>query len=248
MDSRPGSDSPSSSAGAGPAHSAADAGASQSDKEGMSTGAKFLIGCLGIVGVLAVAGAIGSYVLYNYIGDRGREFVGGLEQQAEAQQVMERLEEEHPFEPPSDGVVSEASARALFDVTDEVWSEVQPWAEELADVARRVEERDQPSVADLTLGPRLISRLAEGRVLFAETLDQHDLAPQEYLWTGYTLLRAYEELDRPEEERTSPPENLELAERYRAELEELNRPAVDGRPARGSVFYVASLWGLTSEQ
>ncbi|MEX2527875.1 MAG: hypothetical protein WEA09_09595 [Gemmatimonadota bacterium] len=211
----------------------------------MSTGAKFFIGCLGVLAVMGIVGIVLAYAVFNVVGDRVGDFAGGLEQQQEAQETLVRLQREHTFQQPSDGVVTPAQAETFFQVTDELWEEMRPWADELEDLALRMEERDQPSLTDMAAGFRTMGRFVEGRLVFADAMDRHDLSAHEYLWTGMSLMRAYEELDRDEERRTVAPENIRLAERHRSELEEIHRASSDGRPDRGAVFHLSMLWGMT---
>jgi hypothetical protein len=142
------------------------------------------------------------------------------------------------------GVVDESGVRMVFAVTDDMWAVMQPWADELSDLSRRVAERDAASITDLAAGLRGLSRFGEGRAMFAETLDAHGVSAEEYIWTGLALIRAHEELERPEESRVAPEANLALARRFDGELTLLRQTGDGSRPEKGAVFHLAALWGM----
>lgn len=219
------------------------------EKKGLSGGAKLLIGCLGAGVVVAILGGIALVVLFrvggSMVSERVGDFAGGVERQAEAQRTLTRLQDDHPFDPPEGGVVDDGGARMVFAVTDDMWEVMEPWAEEFADLALRMEERETASITDLATGLRGVSRFAEGRAVFAETLDAHGVSAEEYIWTGLALIRAHEELERPEESRAAPEANMALARRYDEELSALRRAGEGNRPDQGSVFHLAVIWGMS---
>jgi len=218
-------------------------------KKKLPGGAKLLFGCLGVGLAAVLLGAIALVVLFNVGGsllsDRVEQFAGGVERQAEAERALRQLQRDHPFQQPAEGVVDDAGARMVFSVTDDMWEVMEPWAEELADLARRMDERDAASITDLAAGVRGLSRFVEGRAIFAETLAAHGVSAEEYLWTGLALIRAHEELERPEASRVVPQENLALARRYDRELSMLRRTGDDDRPEKGAVFHMGVVWGMT---
>jgi len=74
-------------------------------KEGMSTGAKVLFGCLGVA-VLGILGLVVALTVGGFALKRGVESaVGSMEQQQEASEMLEEVQEENPFEPPEDGEI-----------------------------------------------------------------------------------------------------------------------------------------------
>ncbi|MEX2529681.1 MAG: hypothetical protein WD960_02825 [Gemmatimonadota bacterium] len=214
----------------------------------MSGGMKLLFGCLGLSAVALILGGIALVVLFQVGGsileDRVGNLAGGIGRQAEAQRTLERLQEEHAFEQPDGGIVDDSDARMVFAVTDDMWAVMRPWADELSELALRVEQRDAASITDLAAGFRGLSRFAEGRAVFAETLDAHGVSAEEYIWTGLAMIRAHEELERPAESRVAPEANMALARRYDEELTLLRETGEGSRPEKGAVFHLAALWGM----
>lgn len=214
-------------------------------KKGLSTGAKVLIGCLGVLVlsgvVLAVAIGLGGLALRNQFQD----FAGGLEQQQEASQAMERLAEEHPFTPPDDGVVTEDQLERFVVVTERAWEDIRPWAEDLEQLQRRSREREggTAGLREMAGGLQAIGGFARARVQLAEALEEEEMSAGEYIWTGLNLHRAVEGLegDRPSE--SVPEENLRLVERHRDRLPAFEDE--DGEPGPGLVLAVATVWGMT---
>lgn len=211
-------------------------------RKGLSTGAKIAIGC-GIVALLAiialiVAGVAGGLFLKR----KADEFQGGVEAQTEASETIRELEAEHAFHPPDDGIVGETRAARFFDVMDEAWEEIEDDAEDLARRDADIERRGgEAGVGDAIAGFRGLHR---ARVVLVEALAENDMPLSEYLWTGFTLLRAYGELDRPASESGIPEENLDLAARYRAELAEIAETR-DGGAGRGMVMGLAVTWAMS---
>ena len=184
-------------------------------KKGMSTGAKVAIGCgvlaVVVLIVMVVAAIAGGMFLKNKAG----ELTGGLEAQAEATETVRRLESEHPFTAPADGVVGEERAERFLAVTDDAWGEVRDLVEEMAERGEEIETGNgRAGVGDMALGLR---SLGGARVALAEALEEHESSVSEYLWTGLTLQRAYEALDSPGATGV-PAENLALAGSLRDEL------------------------------
>lgn len=188
-------------------------------KQGMSTGVKVAIGC-GILLALVVIGIVVATVAGGlFLKNKAEDFSGGLEEQERASTMVAELEEEHPFTPPADGAVDGGRAETFFEVTDDAWESMQEWVEEMESRGQDIEERGgEAGFGDAMAGMR---GLGGARVAVAEALADHEMPASEYLWTGLSLIRAYEGLDQPAEETGVPPANLELAAEHRAELEEL---------------------------
>ena len=212
-------------------------------KKGMSTGAKIFFGCLGVsaFGVFALAAVVmvGGVALW-----RGADSVTDrFEDQQEATATLRRIEEEHPFEAPADGVVGEARMERFLAVTDDAWDAIRPWAEDLQTLRRSAgEERTSiGQLGDLAAGARAMGGLVQSRVAFAEVLEEHETSLAEYVWTGLTLSRAAEVRDGERSGEDVPPENVELARRYADRMPELG----GGGNESGAVLGVATMWGLT---
>ncbi len=208
---------------------------------GLPTGLKLLFGCLGVVAlgliVLAVAVGVGGFAL-----KRGIEStVGGLEEHREATEALGSLEREHPFEVPSDGVVTERRLRRFLSVTDRAWEEMRPWADEIRELRKRSSMGEQPGLRDAFAGARAVGGIARSRLALAGALEAEGMSLGEYAWMGLTLSRAVEAArEQAGAAPGVPEENRRLASRYEAELAPLERE--DGP---GLVLAVAVFWGLS---
>lgn len=219
-------------------------GTARTPKGGMSTGAKVLFGCLGltVVGIIGVAVAltIGGLALKKGV----ESALGTVERQEEAGAVLRRIEEDHPFEPPGDGVVGEERLARFLGATEEAWGEIRPWAEDL------IELRDQATserggfsaVREMASGARAVGGLARSRVALAESLDAHEMSLGEYVWTGIQLDRAVDGLEGDRSTEGVPQANLELARRHSGQLPRFDS---DGGDDSGAVLAVAIVWGMT---
>lgn len=211
-------------------------------RKGLSTAVKVAIGC-GIVALLAIVALIAAGVAGGlFLNRKADEFQGGLDAQTEASETIRELESEHGFRPPADGIVGESRAERFFEVTDETWDEI---AEDAEDLARRDADIDrrggEAGMGDAIAGFRGLHR---SRVALAEALADNDMPLSEFLWTGFSLTRAYEELDRPSAESGVPQENLELAARHRAELARLAETHEE-EIGKGMVLGVAFSWAVS---
>jgi hypothetical protein len=216
-------------------------------KEGMSTGAKVLFGCLGLAFLgavgLAVVVFVGGVALWRNVGS---PMVERVEDQQAATETLQRIEEEYPFEPPEDGVVSEDRLERFLMVTTEAWEDIGVWAGDLEALSESTSAPgDRGAVeqlGDLATGARAIGGLMQSRASLAEALDQHDMSLAEYIWTGLTLSRAAEAEDGRRSAEGVPEENVELARRHSGRLPELGS---DEHNDAGAVLGVATMWGLT---
>lgn len=214
-------------------------------KKGLSTGAKVLIGCLGVtvlaVVVLVAAIGIGGLALR----DRFQDFAGDMEEQQQASQAMERLADEHPFTPPEDGVVTEDQLDSFVAVTEEAWEDIRPWAEDLQQLARRTQgsEGAAQGLREMAGGLQAIGGFARARVQLAEALEEEEMSAGEYIWTGLNLHRAMEGLEGERSTESVPEENLRLVERHRDRLPSFEDE--DGEAGPGLVLAVATIWGMT---
>jgi len=218
-------------------------------KKGMSAGAKVLLfGCLGLafLGVVGIAGvALAGRALWRGAVSPVVETVGN---QQEATATLERIEEEHPFEPPEDGVVGEDQLERFLAVTADAWEEIGPWAEDLealsqsGSAAASGEAGAAAQLGNLATGARAIGGLMQSRTALAEALDEHETSLAEYVWTGLTLSRAAEVQGGQRSGEGVPEENVELAERYAGRLPTLRSGE---RNDAGAVLGVATMWGLT---
>ncbi|MFN2383383.1 MAG: hypothetical protein ABR559_03865 [Gemmatimonadota bacterium] len=211
---------------------------------GRSTGVKVAIGCgialaLGVI-VLIVLSVAGGMFLKKKAGD----LTGGLEAQQEAGETMSRLEQEHAFSPPADGIVSPERAERFLAATDDAWDEMQETIEELHERGVALDEEGaEAGLGDALAGAR---GLGETRVALVEALEAHEMPVSEYLWTGVTLLQAYAMLDQPAGQPSGvPPANLAVASTHREALAELADEDTDrDAPDKSFVLAMAMTWGM----
>lgn len=242
-DSTPGAGPTGSSAERGPGDPGAGGASESSSGGGMSTGAKVLFACLGltVVGIVVLAVAVGVLGLGIWRGaDSLRTTV---EEQQAASERLQQIEEDHPFEPPEDGVVGEERLARFLAVTEEAWEEMRPWAEDLRELRETATtgRGGLGQLRDMASGARAMGGLARSRVVLVEALDAHDTSLGEYIWTGIQLDRAADALEGDRSTEGVPPANLELVEGHTGELPRFDSGEGDDS---GAVLAVAVLWGM----
>ncbi len=211
-------------------------------KQGASTGTKVLIGC-GVFALVATVLVVVTVAGIAYFFGQGvREFAGGVQAQVEATELARELEERHPFTPPQSGEVTPEQAQRFFVVTDDAWSRIGPWLQELD--ARGERLRAEEDFRSMVSAMSALRGLGQARIDLIETLERHDTSVAEFLWSGVNLMIAYESLDR--DDTTLPEANRELARRYRAELAVLAEDDVS-EGGRGAIFALAWLFGAPDQ-
>jgi hypothetical protein len=212
----------------------------------MSTGAKVLFGCLGVsllgIVVIGVVAFMGGLALKRGVDSA----VGTMEQQQEASAMLRRIEEEHAFAPPDDGVVTERQLERYLAVTDQAWQDMRPWAEDLQEIrdAAGRERTGMAALREMASGARALGGLARSRVVLAEALDEHEMSLGEYLWTGIQLSRAEDARTGGRPAGSVPDGNLALAERHAGDLPSMSGGG-DNDDEQGMVLAVATLWGMS---
>lgn len=205
----------------------------------MSTGAKIFFGCLALVVlgvvVLGVIAVIGGFALRGGI----ESAMGTIEDQQAATETLERLAEDHPFEPPEDGVVGEERLERFLAVTQDAWEEMEPWAADLREL-NEAEGEGIGRLREMSSGARAIGGMVRSRVALADALDEHDTPLGEYLWTGITLERTLEAIEGNRTEEL-PEANVQLVQARSGDL-----PRLDGNNEdAGLVLAVATVWGMS---
>lgn len=191
----------------------------------MSTGVKVAIGC-GVLAVVVVVGIVIAGIAGGmFLRRKAEELTGGIEDQAKIGAVIDRLEAEHSFSPPADGIVTPARAERFFAVTDLAWQRIEPEWDDLEERGRDITNRGgEAGVSDVFAGVR---GLTHARTAIAEALDQYETPVSEYVWVGFALTRAYRALETSDQgrqgaDRGVPQANLDLAGRYRDQLAEVS--------------------------
>lgn len=235
----PGSDAP-------PPESAVPPPGSEPPRQGMSTGAKVLFGCLGVsllgIVVIGVVVFMGGLALKRGVDSA----VGTMEQQQEASAMLRRIEEEHAFAPPDDGGVTERQLERYLAVTEQAWDDMRPWAEDLQEVrdAAGNERTGMAALREMASGARALGGLARSRVVLAEALDEHEMSLGEYVWTGIQLSRAEDARTGGRPTGSVPGDNLALAERHAGDLPSMSGGG-DNDDEQDMVLAVATLWGMS---
>lgn len=214
-------------------------------KEGMSTGAKVLFGCLGVT-VLGILGLVVALTVGGFALKRGVDSaMGSMERQQEASEMLERVEEEHPFEPPEEAVVGEERLERFLAATETAWEEIQPWAEDLEEIREAGRsESAMGAMRELVSGARALGGIGRSRVALAEALAAHEMSLGEYVWTGIQLDRAVDAVEGDRSAESVPEANLELARSRQGELPHFDASG-DDEIGSGVVLAVATLWGMT---
>lgn len=205
----------------------------------MSTGAKLFFGCavLFVVGILGVGAVVtvGGFALRGGI----QSAMGTFEDQQAATETLQRLDDEHPFEPPTDGIVSQARLERFLAVTRDAWTEMEPWAEDLHELSEAGGE-GLGRLRELATGARAIGGMVRSRMALADALDAHDTPLGEYLWTGLTLERTAEAMERNRTDGV-PDANVQLVTSRADDL-----PRLGGRDqGSGLVLALATVWGMS---
>ncbi|MFW6083628.1 MAG: hypothetical protein ACODAA_00255 [Gemmatimonadota bacterium] len=159
----------------------------------MPTGLKVAIGCLAAFFVLAAMAAVAIGAGGMWLKGKADGMVEGVQARAEAQQeasaILERLEREYPFTPPSDGEIDPSSADRFFEATALAWGEIEPTVRNLDEISERNRD-DRSRLGDMVEGMRSVGLLADSRLHIARSLDEAGLSLEEYVWTGQALRNA----------------------------------------------------------
>ena len=216
---------------------------------GMSTGTKLVLGCLGLIGLGFVAVSIAFWVGGMALKRGVESAFGGLDEHLEASEILGRLETEHPFEVPGDGVVTEERLLRFLAATDGAWDELESWATETAALGDRAGSGEAGGLGDMLSGAKSLAGGARARIVLAESLEEAEISLGEYVWTGLTMDRAAKAAERPTDQPGVPAANRALLERYGPRVPRLNEDEAEGEASeaggRGTVLGVAILWGMT---
>jgi len=207
-------------------------------------GAKLLVGCLGIAALLmvllAVGVGIGGFAL-----KRGVESAfGGLDEHRDATETLRRLETEHPFEVPADGVVTEDRLVRYLAVNDAAWEELAKWAGEMVQPGEGSGEDGPLGLRRLVSGAKALAGSTRARIVLAEALAREGMSLGEFTWIGVTMSRAADAADGSQDPRGVPKANLHLVESYGPRIPRLGHDPAAETPGRETVLAVAILWGM----
>lgn len=174
-----------------------------------------------------------------FAGKKAEDFSAAMEDQEKAGETAAELEREYAFTPPADGTLDEKLVDRFFAVTDDAWDEMEDWVGEMAERGERIDERDsRAGFGDAVAGMRGMGR---SRVALVQALEEHDMAPSAYVWTGFTLMRAHEAAQSAGGQAAGLPEkNLEIARQHADQIAELEKD--EGKESKGTVLGMALLF------
>lgn len=216
----------------------------QTKQGGTSWGPKLLLGCLALSGLGLVLAAV-ALTAGGFLIKRGIESAtGSVGEHREASRILARLESEHPFHAPADGVVTEEELVRYLEVTDRAWDDLEEWAGTLDNDRAPSTSQGASRLRDLWSGAKALSGGVRARVVLAESLESVGMSLGEYAWTGVSMDRAAR-ASRGGYASDVPAANLSLMERYGPRIPRLERSSEDTDTTRGAVLAVAVLWGMT---
>ena len=155
-------------------------------KKGLSTGAKIGIGC----GALLLLALILMFTCFRIVGKKASDLADSAEDQAEASEKAEELEREYAFQPPADRTLDEGMVDKFFAVTEDTWDEIGDWVQDMEKRGERIEKSgDEAGFGDAMAAMQGMGR---ARTALIKALDDNDMAPSAYVWTGMTLMQAHE--------------------------------------------------------
>jgi hypothetical protein len=209
-------------------------------RKGLSTGMKVAIGC-GVALLLLLIVLFAFFGLAaRFVGNKVDDFETAMQDQERAGERAEELEREHAFTPPPDGTLEEGVVDKFFAVTDDTWEEIEDWARDMGERSRRMEaEGSEAGFGDAMAGLR---GMAGGRAALVEALDEHDMAPSAYVWTGFQLMHAHEAVKSGGTGAGMPERNLEIARAHADRLAELEDEGDGGEAGKGVVLAMAYMY------
>ena len=201
-------------------------------KPGLSTGVKIAIGC----GALALLVLILMFACFGFAAKKVGDFSASMEDQEEAGRTAQELEREHSFTPPADGTLDDDNVDRFFAVTNDTWAEIDDWAEDIQERSDRMRESgDDAGFGDAMAGMQGMGR---ARVALVNALEDHDMAPSAYVWTGFTLMQAHAAAKGGGATGGVPERNVEIARDHADELAEMEDADGD-EPNKGTVLGLA---------
>ncbi len=155
---------------------------------------KFLIGCLGVLFVLAIAGALTAYFVvikptYQFATDASR-------MATEFQELDQRIERRGQFAPPADGQLDEARFQRFLAAQQQMRAAMAGRLEELDEKWQTMRDerrgrREDPNLIELVTAYRdLGDLLLAGKRAQVEALNAQRFSLEEYVWVRNQVYRA----------------------------------------------------------
>jgi hypothetical protein len=155
---------------------------------------KFLVGCLGVIGVVAIAGGIAVYVFYI---KPATEFVGGVARMGqEYAELEQRIADRGTYQPPEDNRVTEEQFARFLAAQQQIRARMEGRFGELQVKYEAMEgeieaQQREPRMQEMAEAYRdMGDLLLEAKRAQVDALNDHEFSLQEYAWVRYQVYRA----------------------------------------------------------
>lgn len=194
---------------------------------------KFLVGCVVVIFVLAVAaGGVGYFFFVKPAVDFGQDAVRFTQ---EFQKLDEQVEHRQPYQPPEDRRVTEQQFERFLAAQSEMRTRMEGRLTELRDKYQEMEEQIEAEGRDLRIRELmegyqgLAELLLDARRSQVDAMNRHAFSPQEYAWVrgqvyqaigesvavGMGQMTQEQQAARPDR---AHPDTVAMVEPYREEL------------------------------
>ena len=218
-----------------------DAGASAGESQGMSSGAKWALGCgLAAVAVLLVCGGLmglgfmGAWMAKEFVEEFGTDFQN-IAGQGEVGKLYSKARTAAPFERPAGDLISEGRFKVFLGIRKQIAGFFKENEERL----KKIKGKSEGNIGfgDIKDFIKLWSKL---KLVHARALVEKEMSMEEYRYIAIQLFVARYVKDRKVQEheefepprihgipRKVPAENRALFEKFRSEVDEVELPGLD---------------------
>lgn len=199
---------------------------------------RFLIGCLAVFALLFVGGGIVAYV---FLWRPAQQVVQTVREFQRVGELNEQVRNTSPYRPPDHGLLTDEQLDRYLAVQRDMRAALEQDYQDLQARIEAIDAQQTPSPRELLNAYRDIAAIVlEAKRAQVEALNEHDFSLSEYDWvrtqtvaalgySGYAsfdlqeLVTAAQQGEDPVQpaQVEVPPENAELVEQHRDELEEL---------------------------
>lgn len=197
---------------------------------------KFLIGCLGVVAVLAI---VGGFLAYKFVVRPVQGVVKNLEQVGEIGELNKQVSNINSFSPPADSVITQEQLNRYLAVQTEMKTKLSETVNQL-DAKYKDFQDKEPNLSNIRdffgAYQDILKLVIEAKKVQVEALNAQNFSLTEYSWVKREALRAaflpFTGLDLsqlsdqagvqlPDMSETVPEANIQLLTPYKENLEEL---------------------------
>ncbi len=197
---------------------------------------KFLIGCLGVVAVLAI---VGGFLAYKFVVRPVQGVVKNLEQVGEIGELNKQVSNINSFSPPADSVITQEQLNRYLAVQTEMKTKLSETVNQL-DAKYKDFQDKEPNLSNIRdffgAYQDILKLVIEAKKVQVEALNAQNFSLAEYSWVKREALRAaflpFTGLDLsqlsdqagvqlPDMSETVPEANIQLLTPYKENLEEL---------------------------